>query len=118
MNSTLFKFIISGALFLFPLFSFSGNYDFLDETAGEYFTDSDWHIFLDAQNKVLNQYPDGSTLTWKNPESGSWGTFRPSHTIKTKGTICRDLTITSNANYRKGESTLTFCKEKGVWKGV
>ena len=96
----------------------SENYSFLDDTAGQYFDDQDWALFTKGQKQALNYYHDGSKLTWKNPKTGSWGSFVPSHTSKKMGLVCRDLTIVNSANNRIGKSTLTFCKENGQWKGV
>lgn len=59
-----------------------GNYDFLEDTAGQYFTDKDWQLFLEAKNKALNDYSDGSKLIWENSQNGNGGSFVPSHTIK------------------------------------
>ena len=104
--------------FFISLAVYSVNYSFLDDTAGEYFNDEDWAIFLKTQKQALNQYKDGAEVTWKNPKTGSFGSFVPSNTIRQEGMLCRNLTIVNNANHRTGEATLTFCKVKGEWKGV
>ena len=100
----------------FPLRS--DNYSFLDDTAGQYFNEQDWAIYLKAQNLALNQYRDGSKLTWRNPATGSHGSFVPMNTMRKNGLLCRNLKIENNANYRTGVTTLTFCKNKGEWKGI
>lgn len=94
------------------------NYNFLDETPGEYFNNQDWKIFLHAEKKALNQYPDGKTLRWKNENTGSWGTMTPSRTTHQTGTRCRALTFDDNSHNRTGKSTFTFCKINGVWKAI
>lgn len=100
-----------------PLLS-QDNYEFLDDTAGQYFTDQDWAMFEKAMNKSLNNYKDGEKLQWKNPATGSWGSFMPSHSTRKTGILCRDLTIVNGANNRIGKSTLTFCKINHKWKGI
>lgn len=111
--------LLSFIALLFLSFSVaSENYSFLDDTAGQYFDDQDWALFLKAQKQALNHYKDGSKLTWSNSSTGSWGSFVPSHTSKRMGLHCRDLTIVNSANHRIGKSTLTFCKDHGEWKGI
>jgi hypothetical protein len=99
-------------------FGYALNYGFLDDTAGVYFTDKDWELFEKAQLRALNNTRDGIKSTWKNTQTGSWGSFVPSQSHTTKGKQCRELTIVNAANYRVGQSTLTFCKVNGEWKGV
>lgn len=99
-------------------FAYIFNYGFLDDTAGVYFTDQDWKIFEKTQLNALNNTPDGVKRTWKNPQSGSWGSFVPSKTFTKNNMHCRALTIVNAANYRIGQSTLTFCKVNGDWRGV
>jgi hypothetical protein len=94
------------------------NYGFLDDTAGVYFNDKDWEMFYTSELRTLNYNKDGSKSQWRNPQTGSWGSFMPSHTLMKKGIRCRDLTIVNAANYRIGQSTLTFCKVNGDWKGI
>lgn len=99
-------------------FGYALNYGFLDDTAGVYFNDEDWKLFEKAQTDSLNHDRDGYKRTWKNPHTGSWGSFVPSRSAIENGKRCRDLTIVNAANFRVGQSTLTFCKIMGDWKGV
>lgn len=118
MKTIIMTLILSLTLFINQSFAYILNYSFLDDTAGAYFTDKDWQIFQKNQLYVLNNGRDGAMRHWKNPETGSWGTFVPSHTAMRKGMRCRDLTIVNASNFRIGRSTLTFCKVNGEWKGV
>lgn len=118
MKVILMTLIVSLLLFFNLSFGYVLNYGFLDDTAGIYFNDKDWEIFYKSQLNALNHNKDGSKRFWKNPETGNWGSFVPSHTVMKNGRHCRDLTIVNAANYRLGQSTLTFCKVNGDWKGV
>lgn len=118
MKIILMTLIVSLLLLCELSFGYVLNYGFLDDTAGVYFNDKDWEIFYKSQLHALNHNKDGSQSHWRNPQSGSWGSFMPSHTIIKKGMRCRNLTIVNAANYRIGQSTLTFCKVNGDWKGV
>ncbi len=97
---------------------FASNYSFLKEAPGNYFTKEDWNLFYAAQNKALSNHKDGSKVTWKNPQSGSWGSFVPSHTTKERGTSCRKLTMFNSAAGRTSGATYKFCKIQGEWKVV
>lgn len=118
MKTILITLIFLSLLFFEQSFGYALNYGFLDDTAGVYFTDKDWEIFQKTQLSVLNNGRDGSKRIWKNPQSGSWGSFVPSRAAMKSGMRCRNLTIVNAANYRVGQSTLTFCKVNGDWKGV
>ncbi len=110
--------LVSLLIFFKLSFAYVLNYGFLDDTAGVYFNDKDWEIFYKAQLEALNNNKDGSKRSWKNLQSGSWGSFVPSHSGIKNGRHCRNLTIVNAANYRIGQSTLTFCKVNGDWKGL
>ncbi|MDA8562098.1 hypothetical protein N9L02_03165 [Gammaproteobacteria bacterium] len=94
------------------------NYGFLEDTAGSYFTNKDWTMFNRYQLKALNISEDGKKVSWRNTKSGNWGSFIPFDTFVKNGNSCRKLTITNSANFRVGQTTLTFCKISGHWKGM
>lgn len=94
----------------------TGGAFFTNDAAIRYFTDKDWQIFQANMYNALNNYQDGSTLTWQNPQSNASGSFTPSATTQQNGTVCRKLTIVNNAQHRTGQSTYKFCKINNAWK--
>jgi len=93
------------------------NYRFLFDTARSYYSKEDWKIYQKAQIKVLNNFPNGKKLVWKNYNTGSKGSFVALKAKKVNGFNCRNLKIAMSANFRLDKATLKFCKVNGVWKG-
>jgi len=82
---------------------------------------------LDAADRMYMEQNAQSTLehsktdersSWKNPDSGNSGTFKPTRTYaKTSGQSCRDYETTIYIDGREETATGTACRQAdGSWK--
>jgi surface antigen len=111
--------IVSGFLSVLSLSANSSNFSFFSNTTISYFTKDDWKLSKAAQNDALNHYKDGMKVIWKNPRTGNYGVFLPSHTVQaSSGSVCRNLKIMNTANRMHENATYKFCKLENEWKIV
>jgi len=63
--------------------------------AGVRLEQSDLTLYGQTVEKGLAEASDGTTLTWKNPETGNSGAFRPTQTFyANSGALCRNYRAT------------------------
>lgn len=110
-----------GAFALLLAFSLMGNVfalnlSFLAQSPVANLTKQDWQIINYASIRALNFSKDGTATAWRNRQTGAFGYFIPSHTVKVNGVLCRDLTIYMNTHGYSDRSTYTFCRLGGEWK--
>jgi surface antigen len=94
----------------------AANLGFLKGAAVEQFNDADWKMLDHAVDDALNNQPDGKGVTWKNEETGHWGTVTPLTTMQKHGLKCRKVRFENTAGKRTGQATFTYCDKDGVWK--
>ena len=70
--------------------------------------------------RTLESAPVGKTSTWKNPDSGNYGSVTPRKTWQQDdGTYCREFTQTITVGGRTEEAYGTACRQPdGTWKIV
>ena len=71
-------------------------------------TDSDRQVAFDALNIALNEAGDGTTIVWRNPETGVKGTVTPSSAFHGPGgLVCRQLVyaVALGENVRRIDGT-------------
>ena len=68
----------------------------------------------------LETAPTGSPATWRNPDSGNYGTVTPTNTYQnTSGQYCREFSQTVNIGGRSEEAYGTACRQPdGTWQVV
>jgi len=68
----------------------------------------------------LETLPSGSSSTWRNPDSGNYGTVTPTNTYQnSRGQYCREFTQTINVGGRVEEGFGTACRQPdGSWQIV
>ncbi len=103
-------------LLSFSLPAFSANLAFMQDTAGQFFQDSDWQMFAANVQHALNTLPNGKNETWINPKTGHGGSLMPLNSMKKNGTVCRNLRIINRAQHRTDKYTFTYCKLGPGWK--
>ena len=103
---------------LFSTYTFSGNYSFLYNTPGQYFTHTDWELFNQAKERALNDTSYGKKVVWQNPENKHQGYFITTKVNQPPQNACKNLTIFTTANKLKGMSTFEFCKIHDSWKEI
>lgn len=114
-------FIARSAVAFLLVFSLMGsgyalNLSFLAQSPVANLTKQDWQIINYASIRALNFTRDGMATAWRNPQTGAFGYFIPSRTVKVNGVLCRDLTIYMNTHGYSDKSTYTFCRLGGEWK--
>lgn len=69
---------------------------------------------------TLETAPSGTSSTWRNPDSGHYGTVTPTNTYQaSNGQYCREFTQTVNIGGRSEEAYGTACRQPdGTWKVV
>ncbi len=114
------KILLASGLLLTATPAESVNFRFLDFSPVRHFTDEDWRLLRETGDDVLENKPDGTMATWKNPKSGASGTVRAvGTTTEEDGTVCRSLRIENRARGTQGQMTVTACKEPGEeWRLV
>ena len=88
----------------------------LKNTPAERFDKEDLRILVATNNKVLDETPDGQTLPWKNPKTGHHGEITVLRSFESKGRPCKDLRVRNEADGRKGDNKLSWCKVDGKWR--
>ena len=82
-----------------------------------YFTDEDWRLFTETGEDLLNNHPDGTTLAWENPTTGSSGSVTAVSTSERNGMVCREVKIVNSAGPQTAQSIFHLCKQAdGSWK--
>jgi surface antigen len=93
-----------------------GNTAFLRDSPIERMTREDLNLLVKNYQQALDRNADGQASAWVNPKTGHSGTAKPLSTKVEKGTTCRKLEFTNQADGRTGRSAFTFCKVGGTWK--
>jgi surface antigen len=72
-----------------------------------------------ASQKAFETAPTGSTTTWRNPDSGNYGTITPTNTYQQNGSYCREYTQTIYVQGRAETARGTACRNgDGSWRVV
>ena len=72
---------------------------------------------LSAAIREVIASPDGTTLDWNNPDTGSKGRIKVLDTHEAFDTTCRNLRSRSVARGRQAEGIYRMCKQAdGTWR--
>lgn len=72
-----------------------------------------------AFQSALEYGRTGTQSTWRNPDSGHYGSFYLNNTHKRGTTYCRELTETVNVGGRSAKAYVTACRQPdGTWEIV
>ena len=93
------------------------NLKWLEYSPVRFFTDRDWELARSAADSAIGDAEDGGAVTWRNPESGHYGSVTPVSTLKRDGRRCRELAIENHARGLTGGGIYLFCLQPdGQWK--
>jgi len=88
----------------------------LSQSPSRHFTNEDWDLAKEAAAKALNTAKDGETVSWKNPNSETNGSFTPLSTTTRQDMTCREVRTTNHARNLDGGAVVNFCqKPDGDW---
>jgi surface antigen len=72
-----------------------------------------------ALSSSLETAPTGVVSTWKNPDSGNWGTLTPTKTFNQGNRFCREFTQKITIGGKTQEGYGTACRQPdGSWQIV
>lgn len=95
----------------------AGNFQWLNDSAAQAFTEKDWEIFSDSLSEALNHPEDGWIQQWSNEVSGNSGTIEVNNTRQTAYGKCRLVITSSRTERHQGRSRLNMCLQAdGSWK--
>jgi surface antigen len=80
----------------------------------------DKQMAMQAQQAALESAPSGQTSTWRNPDSGHYGSVTPTRTYETaQGQYCREYQETVTIDGKQHKAYGTACRQPdGSWKIV
>jgi surface antigen len=90
----------------------------MKNTPAERFNEEDIQLFLNAAKKTLNDTPEGSTVKWENPATGSHGDMTVVKDFTWHDQPCRHVRVNSVSGDRSGTTNPRLCKVDGKWRAV
>jgi len=93
------------------------NLSFLTGAPVANLSDADQEILRETVRDALDNQPDGTTVEWLNPDTGSTGTIEVLDTHEDFGTTCRSVRTFTRAGGREGGGVHRLCKaEDDSWR--
>jgi surface antigen len=91
---------------------------FIGSEVGASLDRADKLAMAQSTQTALETRPTGATETWRNPDSGNYGTITPERTYnKPNGTPCREFTQTVYIGGNPEQAYGTACRQQdGSWK--
>lgn len=91
----------------------------LGSSIGKSLDQADMTYYNNASQNALETAKTGNASTWRNPDSGTYGTITPVRTYQSAGKYCREYTQTINVGGRTEEGYGKACRQPdGSWKIV
>jgi surface antigen len=87
---------------------------------GNLLDERDRRLAAEAQQKALESAPAGSSVAWRNPDSGHSGTVTPTKTYQSaSGQYCREFQTNVTVGDKADKAYGTACRQPdGSWKIV
>ncbi len=86
---------------------------------GKSMDEYDRQMLQKSSYQALEYSPSGSTVEWKNPDSGNRGSITPTKTFKHDGQYCREYQQEVTIGGEKQKAYGKACRQKdGQWKIV
>ena len=76
-------------------------YGWLDTSPVRFFTDGDWEVLRGTARNALDNAADGTTASWKNPETDATGSVTVLNTYEEDGRKCRRTKFFNSAGVRR-----------------
>lgn len=90
---------------------------FLRDTPVSRFNDEDFALLQAAALEALNSPEQRASRSWRNIETGHYGTVNVLGSFRHDGRTCRRLQVQNRAGRLEGESRYTVCRaESGAWR--
>ena len=93
---------------------------FVGSELGKSLDNADRAVMQQTTTRTLETVPSGETSSWRNPDSGNYGTVTPQPAYQTaSGQYCREFSQTVTVGGRTEEAYGTACRQPdGTWKIV
>jgi surface antigen len=88
----------------------------LKNTPFEFFDSDDLQMFIGASKSAVAQAPDGKPVNWSNPDTGHGGDVTLLRNFQNGGRPCAALRVRTQAEGRRGDTTINVCQVDGKWK--
>ena len=116
-DSLSIKLLLALSLFGFSASALATATWFARESAVAHMTKEDTTILTNTMDDLLNNQPDGSTSSWKNPASSASGRLAVGKTHQNYGTTCRMIKMENTAKSITRTGTYQLCKDtEGAWR--
>lgn len=92
---------------------------FIGNQIGDMMDEQDKMKMTNTANHSLENSPSGKASTWRNPDSGNYGSFTPIKTYQENGRYCREYTQTVTVAGKSQQAYGTACRQPdGTWQVV
>ena len=93
---------------------------FVGSEVGKSLDNADRAAMQQTTSQTLETAPSGQTSSWRNPDSGNYGTVTPQPAYQTvSGQYCREFSQTVTVGGKTEEAYGTACRQPdGTWKIV
>lgn len=92
---------------------------FAGNQIGEMMDEHDKMKMQMTANNSLENAPSGKASTWKNPDSGNYGSFTPTKTYQDNGRYCREYTQSVTVAGKSQQAYGTACRQPdGTWQVI
>ena len=81
----------------------------------ELFDQEDDRLFFDTIRLVL-EHGGNELVDWENPKTGHRGSARSLRAFESRGRECKEIEFHTEAQGRKGEGQLYYCRVEGKWR--
>ncbi len=91
---------------------------YLGKELGASLDRADLAYYRQTSQQTLENAPSGTTNTWRNPDSGNYGTITPTETYQTgSGQYCREYSQTITVGGKSEQAYGTACRQPdGSWE--
>lgn len=79
--------------------------------------EGDLQLLKSTAREALENEPDGTTVSWRNPETDHFGDITVIDTHQDYGTVCRTVRFENTAGGKTGRATYRACKaDDDTWR--
>ncbi|MBV9188975.1 MAG: hypothetical protein JOZ85_00715 [Betaproteobacteria bacterium] len=80
------------------------------------FDHEDYRLMEETMHRALDTPADSQPIVWENPQTGHRGDIVVLRAFDSRGRECKELQFHNEAQGRKGNEHMNFCRIDGQWK--
>ncbi|MEA3278621.1 MAG: RT0821/Lpp0805 family surface protein [Pseudomonadota bacterium] len=107
------------AAYAAPVLVYGFDLSFLAQSPARYFSDADMNMMEATVDKALDEAKDGESRTWRNDQTGSYGSVKVVKSFSADGRHCRRIELDNHAKEAAkwdARSLMDMCKIGDIWK--